>query len=67
MSIIETTITEHIYNRGKVEGKAEARAEGIQSQIATLYSLHDEGILSEAKLKERLEPLIKQLNELKTH
>jgi len=28
MDFIETTITEHVYNQGRIEGKVEGKAEG---------------------------------------
>ncbi|OUD12260.1 hypothetical protein TPSD3_14175 [Thioflexithrix psekupsensis] len=68
---LKNKIKDELKAEVKAEVKAEIRdqvkAEGIQEQIATLYSLHQEGILPQAKLNERLAPLIKQLNELKKH
>jgi len=60
MELIETTISEHIRNQGKREGKIE----GISEQIAILESLHKQGILSKKKKEQMLIPLRQKLDEL---
>jgi predicted transposase YdaD len=76
MELIETTISEHIRNQGKIEGKREGKIEGkregkiegkiegISEQIAILESLHKQGILSKKKKEQMLIPLRQKLNEL---
>jgi uncharacterized protein (DUF2164 family) len=68
MELIETTISEHIFNqgerKGKTEGKIEGRIEGISDQIATLESLYKQGILSKKKMEKMLIPLRQKLDEL---
>jgi hypothetical protein len=81
MELVETTISEHIFNqglaKGKAEGIAEGKAEGIvagkvegmteglEQQIALLKTLHEEGVLSKSRLKKLLLPLETQLQALK--
>ena len=81
MALIETTISEHIFNQGLAKGKAEGIAEGIskgkvegvteglfkglEQQIALLDTLHQQGILSELQFKTMLLPLEAQLKALK--
>ncbi len=60
MEVIETTISEHIRNQGKIEGKIE----GIRGQIALLESLHKQGVLSKKKMEKMIFPLRQKLNEL---
>lgn len=76
MELVETTISEHIFNQGlakgheagKEEGKAEGITEGliqgVEQQMALLRTLHQEGILSESQLKNMLSPLEMQLKTL---
>jgi len=72
MELIETTISEHIFNQGekkgktegKREGKIEGKIEGITEQIAILESLHKQGILSKKKKEQMLIPLRQKLEEL---
>jgi hypothetical protein len=73
MELVETTISEHIFNQGKVEGtiggiirgKAEGMIEGeLKGQIAILESLYQQEILSEEQMKYMTEPLRQKLNEL---
>ncbi len=77
MAMIETTISEHIFNQGLAKGKAEGIAEGIskgkaegkleglEQQIALLDTLHQQGILSESQFRNMLLPLEAQLKVLK--
>jgi len=75
--MIETTISEHIFNQGLAQGKAEGKLEGklegemkgkqegLEQQIALLKTLHEEGVLSKSRLKKLLLPLETQLQALK--
>jgi hypothetical protein len=65
MEQVETTISEHIYNQGKIEGRAEGHAEGFRVQLAVLESLCRQGILSEAQLTAVTVRLRQKLNDLK--
>jgi len=69
VAMIETTISEHIFNQGlaqgKAEGKQEGKMEGLEQQIALLKTLHKEGVLSKSRLKKLLLPLGTQLQALK--
>ncbi len=59
MDFVETTITEHVYNQGKIEGEAEGRKEmainllkmGVDMEIITQASN-----FSEAEIKQLTEP-----------
>ncbi len=68
MEIIETTISEHIRNQGKIEGEIEGEIRGeirgITDQIATLESLHKQGILSKKKMEKMVIPLRQKLDAL---
>jgi len=65
MEVIETTISEHIFNQGALEGKVEGKAEGeIIGQIKSLEILYQEGVLTEEQLKKRVTPLRQELEEL---
>lgn len=68
--MIETTISEYIYNQGYAEGYAEGWAEGwaesqaeglIEGQLAVLENLYRQGILSEAQLTAMTVPLQQKL------
>jgi hypothetical protein len=68
MELVETTISEHIFNQGKAEGKIEGKIEGkaegiIEGQLAVLESLYRQGILSEEQMKQMIAPLRQQLDE----
>jgi predicted transposase YdaD len=79
--MIETTISEHIFNQGlaqgkvegkqegrmegKLEGRMEGKQEGLEQQITLLKTLHEEGVLSKSRLKKLLLPLETQLQALK--
>ncbi len=72
MELVETTISEHIFNQGKAEGIIKGKAEGIiegelkgelKGQLAVLESLYRQGILSEEQMKQMTAPLRQQLNE----
>jgi len=72
MELVETTISEHIFNQGKAEGIIKGKTEGIiegelkgelKGQLAVLESLYRQGILSEEQMKYMTAPLRKQLNE----
>ncbi|NJO14810.1 MAG: hypothetical protein HC877_03405 [Thioploca sp.] len=69
MELVETTISEHIYNQGKAEGKAEGKVEGkaegiLEGQLATLEILYQQGILSAEQMNSMTAPLRQKLNEL---
>jgi len=73
MELVETTISEHIFNQGILLGKAEGKAEGIiegelkgalKGQIAILASLYQQGVLSEEQMKYMTAPLHQKLNGL---
>ncbi len=72
MDVIETTISEHIFNQGKYEGKIEGKIEGrtegemngIRGQIALLENLYKQGVLSRKKMEKMLTPLRQKLDEL---
>jgi len=57
MELVETTISEHIYNQGKAEGS-------LEGQLAVLENLHRQGILSEAQINSMATPLRQQLKDL---
>ena len=61
MELVETTISEHIFNLGKVEGKAEGIIEG---QLAVPENLCRQGVLSDEQMKYMTEPLRQKLKEL---
>ncbi|MCP4106328.1 MAG: hypothetical protein GY749_12435 [Desulfobacteraceae bacterium] len=61
MEYVETTITEHIFNQGKVEGKTEGE---IKGRISTLEELYSQGILVKELFEEMVTPLRQKLNEL---
>jgi flagellar biosynthesis/type III secretory pathway protein FliH len=77
VALIETTISEHIFNQGLAKGKAEGiaegvskgkvegKAEGLEQQIMLLKALHEDGVLSKSRLKNLLLPLEAQLKALK--
>ena len=62
MEPIETTISEHIYNQGKAEGRNEGRTESLREQLAVLENLCRQGILSEAQLTAVTVPLRQTLS-----
>jgi hypothetical protein len=65
MEFVETTISEHIFNQGKIEGKIEGIIQGeLKGQIAILERLYQQGVLSEEQMKYMTEPLRQKLNEL---
>jgi len=69
MELVETTISEHIFNQGilhgKAEGKTEGKAEGIiEGQLAVLETLFRQGILSEEQTEYMTAPLRQKLKEL---
>ncbi|NJO14816.1 MAG: hypothetical protein HC877_03435 [Thioploca sp.] len=57
MELVETTISEHIYNQGKAEGI-------LEGQLATLEILYQQGILSAEQMNSMSAPLRQKLNEL---
>jgi len=78
MELVETTISEHIYNQGKAEGKTEGLLEGeakgktegkaeglLEGQLAALEHLHRQGILSKAQRNAMVVPLRQQLKQLR--
>ena len=80
MEVIETTISEHVFNQGVLHGILQGKAEGeirgefrgefrgkienIKEQVANLESLHNQGILSEQQTDLMMIPLRQKLNEL---
>jgi len=72
MEVIETTISEHVFNQGvlhgilqgKAEGEIRGEIRGIREQIANLESLHQQGVLSKQQTELRIIPLRQKLNEL---
>jgi len=69
MELVETTISEHIYNQGKAEGLLEGEAKGkteglLEGQLAVLEHLYRQGILSEAQNQSMTAPLRQKLNDL---
>ncbi len=65
MELVETTISEHIFDLGKVEGKVEGKAEGIiEGQLSVLENLFRQGVLSEEQMKYMTAPLRQELKEL---
>jgi hypothetical protein len=65
MSYTATTISEHIWNEGKVEGKMEGKVEGvIEGQIKILESLYLSAVLRKEQFEMMVEPLRKQLEKI---
>jgi len=63
MELVETTISEHIFNQGKAEGIIEGELKGeLKGQLAVLESLYRQGILSEEQMKYMTAPLRQQLD-----
>ena len=67
MDFVETTISEHIFNQGKIEGESKGEAKGeakgkVKGKIEMLEKLYQEGLLSAEQLKEKTEPLRQLLN-----
>ena len=70
MDIIETTITEHIFNQGEIggiaKGKIEGKVEGkIEGKIELLEKLFLDGVLSGEQFENAIAPLRAQLGELR--
>lgn len=61
MDMIETTISEHIFNQGQAEGYAK----GIMELLTMLEGLYQQGILSEAQMKPLAIPLRQKLEGLR--
>ena len=61
MSYTATTISEHIWNEGKMEGKMEGVIEG---QIKILESLYLSAVLSKEQFEKMVDPLRKQLEKI---
>jgi flagellar biosynthesis/type III secretory pathway protein FliH len=71
MDFVETTITEHVFNQGKIEGEAKGKAEGkvegkVEGQLELLQKLYQEGILTAKQLKAKTEPLRQMIRQLTT-
>ena len=75
MDFVETTITEHVFNQGKIEGKVEGKAEGkakgkakgkVEGQLELLQKLFQEGLLTAKQLKAKTEPLRHKIRQLTT-
>jgi hypothetical protein len=65
MSLVATTISEHIRNEGKLEGKIEGKLEGkIEGQIQILDDLFLSGILNREQYESMVQPLRKQLQHI---
>ena len=73
MSYTATTISEHIWNEGKIEGKIEGKMEGkmegviegeIKGQIKILESLYLSAVLRKEQFEKMVEPLRKQLEKI---
>lgn len=77
MEFIATTISEHIFHEGLLQGKAEGIAEGIaqgetrgeakgllEGQIKMLDMFHQVGLVSDEQYQLMLQPLRQQLAEL---
>ena len=69
MSYTATTISEHIWNEGKMEGKMEGVTEGeikgeIKGQIKILESLYLSAVLRKEQFEMMVEPLRKQLEKI---
>jgi len=60
---VETTISEHVFNQGKIEGEAKGKVEG---QIEILEKLYQEGLLTAKQLKAKIEPLRHKIRQLTT-
>ena len=66
MSYTATTISEHIWNEGKMEGKVEGKMEGvIEGQIKILESLYLSAVLRKEQFEMMVEPLRKQLEKIR--
>jgi hypothetical protein len=71
MEVIETTISEHVFNQGKyvsydlgkIEGEIRGKIEVIREQIANLESLHQQGVLSKQQSDLMIIPLRQKLTE----
>ena len=67
MDFVETTITEHVFNQGKIEGEAKGKAEGkVEGQLELLQKLYQEGLLTAKQLKAKTEPLRQIIRQLTT-
>jgi len=72
MEVIETTISEHVFNQGvlhgilqgKAEGEIRGEIRGIREQIANLESLHQQGVLSKQQTELMIIPLRQKLTDL---
>ncbi len=65
MEYVETTITEHIFNQGEIEGEIKGKIEGeIKGRISTLEELYSQGILVKELFEEMVTPLRHKLDEL---
>jgi len=65
MSYTATTISEHIWNEGKMEGVIEGEIKGeIKGQIKILESLYISTVLSKEQFEMMVEPLRKQLEKI---
>lgn len=68
MEMIATTITEHIFNQGKIEGKTEGKTEGkiegkTEGKIELLESMYAQGILTKEQFDNAVAPLRRELKE----
>ncbi len=68
--MIETTISEHIFNQGKAEGKAEGKIEGkaegeIEGKIELLEKFFADGVLAKEQFEQAVAPLREELRKLR--
>lgn len=77
-AMIETTITEHIFNKGKMEGLAQGKIEGmnegvrkgelkgkIEGKIEILENMHLYGVINKEQYEKMVEPLREELKKVK--
>ena len=60
MNMIATTISEHIFNQGMIEGEAKGKVEG---QLSLLETLHQIGLLTDEQFHNMARPLRQKLAE----
>ncbi len=57
MSLVATTISEHFFNEGMIEGE-------IKGEIKTLEKLYRYGVLTQSQFDEFIKPLKEQMQRL---
>jgi flagellar biosynthesis/type III secretory pathway protein FliH len=66
MEMVETTISEHIFNQGKAAGISEGELKGeLKGQIVILESLYGQGVLSAEQMNSMIASLRQKLTVLK--